>query len=79
MIERNYIDDENINIRALILRYSQYWHYLIISISICLFISFLYNRYTVPEECEVVFGKWKISSMYRVELLLRCVVELQDI
>lgn len=38
-----------------------------------------YNRDTVPEEGEVVFGKWKISSMYRVELLLRCVVELQDI
>lgn len=38
-----------------------------------------FNKDSVPEEGEVVFGRWKISSMYRVELLLRCVVELQDI
>ena len=48
MIERDHINDDNINIRALVLRYSQYWYYIIISISICLAISFLYNRYTVP-------------------------------
>lgn len=38
-----------------------------------------FQRDTVPEVGEVVFTKWKISSIYRVELLLRCVVELEDI
>jgi len=35
-----------------------------------------YNGETVPEEGEVVFGKFQIDSIYRIGRLLRCVVEL---
>ena len=38
-----------------------------------------FSRETVPEVGEVIFQKWKINSVYRVELLLRCVVELVNI
>ncbi len=38
-----------------------------------------FNNETVPEEGEVVFEKFKISYMYRVDRLLRCVIELDYI
>jgi len=41
--------EETIDIKALILKYSQYWYYFLLSILFFLFVAFLYNRYTVPE------------------------------
>ena len=38
-----------------------------------------FSNKTEPYEGEVVFNKFKISSIYRVERLLRCVVELEYI
>jgi capsular exopolysaccharide synthesis family protein len=41
--------EETIDIKALILNYSQYWYYFLVSILFFGFIAFLNNRYTVPE------------------------------
>ncbi len=41
--------EETIDIKELILKYTQYWYYFLISIMFCLFLAFLNNRYTVPE------------------------------
>ena len=41
--------EETIDIKALILKYSQYWYYFLVSILFFGFIAFLSNRYTVPE------------------------------
>ena len=41
--------EENIDIKALFLKYAQYWYYFILSILFFGFIAFLNNRYTVPE------------------------------
>ena len=40
---------ENINFKELILKYSNYWYFFILSIFFFLFVAFLYNRYTIPE------------------------------
>ena len=41
--------EETIDIKALILKYAQYWYYFILSILFFGCIAFLNNRYTVPE------------------------------
>ena len=41
--------NDAIDIKALILKYSQYWYYFVLSILFFVFVSFLNNRYTVPE------------------------------
>lgn len=38
--------EETIDIKALVRKFTGYWYYFILSVSICLFIAFLYNRYT---------------------------------
>ena len=40
--------EETIDIKALLFKYSHYWYYFIISILFCLFISFFYCRYSKP-------------------------------
>ena len=49
MIENQDSQEETIDIKALILKYSQYWYYFLLSILFFVFIAFLNNRYTVPE------------------------------
>ncbi len=41
--------EETIDLKAFIIKFSQYWYYFILSIIFCLFIAFLSNRYTAPE------------------------------
>ena len=41
--------EETIDIKALILKYTQYWYYFLLSILFFGFIAFLSNRFTVPE------------------------------
>jgi capsular exopolysaccharide synthesis family protein len=41
--------EETIDLKALILNYSQYWYYFLVSILFFGFLAFLNNRYTVPE------------------------------
>ena len=41
--------EETIDFKALIIKYSQYWYYFLLSILFFIFIGFLNNRYTVPE------------------------------
>ncbi len=43
------IQEDTIDIKELILNYTKYWYYFVLSILFCLFIAFLNNRYTVPE------------------------------
>ena len=38
--------EETIDIKAVLKKFSGHWYYFILSIIICLFIAFLYNRYT---------------------------------
>ncbi len=40
--------EETIDVKEIILKYSHYWYYFIISVMFCLFIAFLYNRYSKP-------------------------------
>ena len=40
---------ETIDLKALIIKYSQYWYYFLLSILFFIFIAFLYNRFTIPE------------------------------
>ncbi|MAR39207.1 MAG: hypothetical protein CMD22_00715 [Flavobacteriales bacterium] len=40
--------EETIDVKSLVRKFSGYWYYFILSICLCLFISFLYNRYTRP-------------------------------
>ena len=40
--------EESIDLKAIFLTYSYYWYYFIISILFCLFIAFLYCRYSKP-------------------------------
>ena len=42
-------EEQTIDIKALILKYTQYWYYFALSILFCGSIAFLYNRFTVPE------------------------------
>ena len=49
MIENQDSQEETIDIKALILKYSQYWYYFLLSILFFVFTAFLNNRYTVPE------------------------------
>ena len=49
MQEEQRLQEETIDIKALILRYSQYWYYFILAIFFFFFMAFLNNRYTVPE------------------------------
>ena len=49
MQEKQVTQEETIDIKALILKYAQYWYYFMISILFFGFIAFLNNRYTVPE------------------------------
>jgi len=49
MQEKQVSQEETIDIRALILKYSQYWYYFVLSVLFFGCIAFLNNRYTVPE------------------------------
>jgi len=49
MQEKQVTQEETIDIKALILKYTQYWYYFLVSILFFGFIAFLNNRYTVPE------------------------------
>lgn len=40
--------EETIDIKSLVRKFTGYWYYFILSLSVCLFISFLHNRYTRP-------------------------------
>ena len=48
-MEENKRLEETIDVKALILKYTQYWYYFLITILFCGAIAFLYNRFTVPE------------------------------
>ena len=37
--------ESKIDIKALIRKFTAYWYYFLISVLICLFLAFLYNRY----------------------------------
>jgi capsular exopolysaccharide synthesis family protein len=41
--------EETIDIKALILKYSQYWYYFVLSVLFFGFTTFLYIRFTIPE------------------------------
>ena len=43
------INEEKIDIRSIILSYSNYWYFFILSILFFIFLGFLVNRYTIPE------------------------------
>ncbi len=49
MQEKQETQEETIDIKALILKYTQYWHYFLATILFFSVIAFLNNRYTVPE------------------------------
>ena len=49
MQEKQVNQEETIDIKALILKYVQYWYYFVISILFFGFIALINNRYTVPE------------------------------
>ena len=49
MQEKQVSQEETIDIKALILKYAQYWYYFVLSILFFGFIAFLSNRYTVPK------------------------------
>jgi len=49
MQEKQVDQEETIDIKALVLKYSQYWYYFVLSILFFGCIAFLNNRYTVPE------------------------------
>ena len=49
MQEKEETQEATIDMKALILKYTQYWYYFVLSILFCGFIAFLNNRYTVPE------------------------------
>ena len=48
-MEENNKEVATIDIKALILKYYQYWYYFLLSILFFGFIAFLNNRYTIPE------------------------------
>ena len=49
MQEKQVPQEETIDIKALILKYAQYWYYFVLSILFFGAMAFLNNRYTVPE------------------------------
>ena len=49
MQEEQKLQEETIDIKALLLSYTQYWHYFVIAILLFSSFAFLNNRYTVPE------------------------------
>ena len=49
MQEKQVTQEETIDIKALILKYTQYWYYFVLSILFFGFIAYLNNRYTTPE------------------------------
>jgi len=49
MQEKQVDQEETIDIKALVLKYVQYWYYFVLSILFFGCIAFLNNRYTVPE------------------------------
>ena len=40
--------EETIDLKLIVKKFTGYWYYFLLSISVCLFITFLYNRYTRP-------------------------------
>ena len=49
MQEKEKIHEETIDIKALLLSYTQYWYYFLISALLFSSFAFLNNRYTTPE------------------------------
>ena len=48
MSDNQFSQEETVDIKAIFLKYSQYWYFFTLSVVICLFLAFLYNRYTPP-------------------------------
>ena len=42
------LQEETIDLKAILIKYVHYWYYFIISVLFCLFIAFLHNRYSKP-------------------------------
>ena len=56
------IDDsteDNIDIKSLVQKFSRHWYYFILSVLICLFIAFLYNRYST--------NIYKVYTLLKIE------------
>ncbi|MAU37092.1 MAG: hypothetical protein CMD14_06950 [Flavobacteriales bacterium] len=49
MIQNQNINEETIDIKGLILKYTEYWYYFLLSILFFIFATFLYIRFTIPE------------------------------
>tara|TARA_B100000902_G_scaffold25426_1_gene30550 strand:+ start:3809 stop:6235 length:2427 start_codon:yes stop_codon:yes gene_type:complete len=49
MQEKKHEEEETLDLKKIILQYSNYWYYFLISILFSLFIGFLANRYSIPE------------------------------
>ena len=49
MKDKQVTQEATIDIKALILKYTRYWYYFVLSILFFSFIAFLNNRYTIPE------------------------------
>ena len=57
--------EETIDIKAILFKYSHYWYYFIISVLFCLFIAFLYNRYSKNISYSRVWISHPITTTYR--------------
>ena len=47
-MEQTNQSEETINVKEIIFKYSKYWYYFFLSIFLCLFGAYLYNRYSTP-------------------------------
>ena len=60
---QNIIDNSNeedsIDIKSLVQKFSRHWYYFILSVLICLFIAFLYNRYST--------NIYKVYTLLKIE------------
>ena len=54
------LNEETLDIKGLILSYTQYWYYFLISLIFFISIAFLYIRFTIPEYS--VYTTLKISN-----------------
>ena len=42
-------NEETIDLKALVLKYTQYWSYFLLSVFITILFGFIYNHITIPE------------------------------
>ena len=52
-------EEDNIDIKTLVQKFSRHWYYFILSVLICLFIAFLYNRYST--------NIYKVYTLLKIE------------